>query len=155
MRLDSRPRVEVQTRPPFAPASLMSLTSATNGDLELVITINSGPARLFRSDVGERSRVLRVERIVMASNRDGIGAPSRSPSPEASADRDRRDRVTFWRAGAAHFRPRRSGVVLMHVAWPSGRVDTVTVLRANQSITIQDGVSPGDRLVRRGADRSH
>ena len=57
-----------------------------DGDLDLLITTNNGPARLLRNDGGERSHRLRVQLAGTASNRDGIGAFARvttaaGPSP--------------------------------------------------------------------------
>src|SRR6185295_5301412 len=45
-----------------------------DGDLDIVINVNNGPARLYRNDGGNRNNVLRVQTIGTASNRDGIGA---------------------------------------------------------------------------------
>ena len=45
-----------------------------DGDLDFVITANSGPARLLRNDNGNQNDVLRVKTIGTKSNRDGIGA---------------------------------------------------------------------------------
>ena len=44
-----------------------------DGDLDIVVTVNNGPARLLRNDGGNRNNVLRVQTIGTASNRDGIG----------------------------------------------------------------------------------
>ena len=45
-----------------------------DGDLDLVITANNGPARLLRNDNGNQNDVLRVKTVGTRSNRDGIGA---------------------------------------------------------------------------------
>ncbi len=45
-----------------------------DGDLDLVITENNGPARYLRNDGGNRSRWLRVVLKGTRSNRSGIGA---------------------------------------------------------------------------------
>src|ERR1700692_2333287 len=45
-----------------------------NGDLDLVITSNNGPARLLRNDNGNQNDMLRVKTVGTRSNRDGIGA---------------------------------------------------------------------------------
>ena len=45
-----------------------------DGDLDLVIMANNGPARLLRNDNGNQNDVLRVKAVGTRSNRDGIGA---------------------------------------------------------------------------------
>src|SRR5205823_1401848 len=45
-----------------------------DGDLDVVLTANGGPARLFRNDGGERNHWLRLRLSGKASNRDAIGA---------------------------------------------------------------------------------
>ena len=45
-----------------------------DGDLDLLITTNNGPARLLRNDGGNQNQWLRVRTQGAASNRDGIGA---------------------------------------------------------------------------------
>src|SRR5258706_2161818 len=45
-----------------------------DGDLDLLITSNNGPARLLRNDGGNQNNLLRIKTIGTASNRDGIGA---------------------------------------------------------------------------------
>jgi hypothetical protein len=113
-----------------------------DGDLDIIVTTNNGPARLFRNDGGNRNHVLRVQTVGTTSNRDGIGA-----RVEVSVGGVRRWQIvktgssyasqselplTFGLGGA-------SAVDGMRVSWPSGRVDTVGALQANQTITIQEG----------------
>ncbi|HXU33747.1 MAG TPA: CRTAC1 family protein, partial [Thermoanaerobaculia bacterium] len=44
-----------------------------DGDLDVAIATNGGPAYLFKNDGGNRSRWLRVRAVGTRSNRDGIG----------------------------------------------------------------------------------
>ena len=114
-----------------------------DGDLDLIITENHGPARLLRNDGGNRHTALRVKTVGTTSNRDGIGARvdvvlaggrrqwqlvktgssycSQSELP-----------VTFGLGDAAR-------VAEVRVKWPSGRVDVVPNVAANQIITVQEG----------------
>ena len=46
----------------------------SDGDLDLVLTANNGPARLLRNDGGNQNHCLRVRTVGTRSNRDGIGA---------------------------------------------------------------------------------
>ena len=45
-----------------------------DGDLDVVVSTNNGPAVVFRNDGGNRNRFLRVRTTGTKSNRDGIGA---------------------------------------------------------------------------------
>jgi hypothetical protein len=45
-----------------------------DGDLDIVVTENGGPARLFRNDGGDKKHGLRLELRGTASNRDALGA---------------------------------------------------------------------------------
>jgi hypothetical protein len=114
-----------------------------DGDLDLLLMENNGPARLLRNDGGNQNDLLRVKTVGTLSNRDGIGA-----------------RVTVNRAGAAKLwsvvktgssycsqselpltfgLAKAAGNVSLEVAWPSGRVDTVADVAPNQSVVIQEG----------------
>jgi hypothetical protein len=45
-----------------------------DGDVDLLVTTNRGPALLYRNDVTNRNRSLRLKLVGTKSNRDGIGA---------------------------------------------------------------------------------
>src|SRR4029450_6063358 len=45
-----------------------------DGDLDVLVTTNNGPARLLRNDGGNRNNWLRVVAIGGPSNRDAIGS---------------------------------------------------------------------------------
>jgi enediyne biosynthesis protein E4 len=114
-----------------------------DGDLDILITANNGPARLLRNDGGNRNNLLRVQTLGVASNRDGIGARIevavhggsnlwqivKTGSSYASQSELP---LTFGLGGA-------TGVDSMKVRWPSGRVDSVGALKANQLVTIKEG----------------
>jgi len=112
-----------------------------DGDLDVVISANNGPARLLRNDGGNRNHRLRVQTLGTVSNRDGIGARvtvtaggrrqwavvktgssycSQSELP-----------LTFGLGGAAV-------PAKVEVRWPSGRVD-VAEARADSTVTVREG----------------
>ena len=45
-----------------------------DGDLDVVITVNNGPARLFRNDGGNKNAWIRFRLVGSKSNRSAIGA---------------------------------------------------------------------------------
>ena len=45
-----------------------------DGDLDLLITSNNGPARLLRNENANQNDLLRIKTVGTRANRDGIGA---------------------------------------------------------------------------------
>jgi enediyne biosynthesis protein E4 len=114
-----------------------------DGDLDIIVTTNNGPARLFRNDGGNRNNVLRVQTVGTASNRDGIGA---------RVDVSVRGGARLWqivKTGSSYASQSElpltfglgaaTGVDGVRVTWPNGRVDAIGALGANQSVVIQEG----------------
>jgi enediyne biosynthesis protein E4 len=58
-----------------------------DGDLDLVVTTNQGPAYLYRNDVTNGFRALRIHLTGKKSNRDAIGAVVRVTTPEGTQSR--------------------------------------------------------------------
>ncbi len=114
-----------------------------DGDLDLLITTNNGPARLLRNDGGNRNHMLRVRTIGTTSNRDGIGAKvtvtvskgvvRRATVKTGSSYLSQSELPLTFGLGAA------TGVASIEVTWPSGRVDKVPATAADQMLTIQEG----------------
>ncbi|MGZ8812208.1 MAG: CRTAC1 family protein [Thermoanaerobaculia bacterium] len=114
-----------------------------DGDLDLLVTSNNGPARLLRNDGGNRNHVLRVRLAGVASNRDGAGARVRVTLDNGAS---------LWSmvmTGSSYCSQselpltfglgQRTGIKSIEVTWPSGRKETVSGARADQAITIQEG----------------
>ena len=104
---------------------------------------NNGPARLLRNDGGNQNNLLRIKTVGTASNRDGIGAKVTLKFA---------DQHKLWgmvKTGSSYCSqselPLTFGlgkldkVATVEIAWPSGRVDTLTDVAANQMITVQEG----------------
>jgi hypothetical protein len=115
-----------------------------DGDLDILITVNNGAARLLRNDGGNRNSLLRVQTIGTASNRDGIGA---------RVDVAVRGGARLWqtvKTGSSYASQselpltfglgRATDVDGITIRWPSGRVDSVGALKANQLVNIKEGV---------------
>lgn len=58
-----------------------------DGDLDLLLTTNRGPALLYRNDLENRNRSLRLRLVGTKSNRDGIGAVVRVFTPDGTQSR--------------------------------------------------------------------
>jgi hypothetical protein len=97
-----------------------------DGDLDVLVTTNGGPAYLYRNDVTSGNRSIRVKLTGVKSNRDAIGATvklfgqglsgSRTVKTGGSYLSQSELPVTFGIA-------RRDRVERMVVQWPSGRTD--------------------------------
>ncbi len=114
-----------------------------DGDLDLLVTTNNGPARVLRNDGGHRNRKLRVALIGSRVNRDAVGAIVRMTTTEGQ-------RVwNLVRTGSSYCSQselpvtlgagRASGIKSLEVVWPGGRLEVVTGATLNDSITIQEG----------------
>ena len=114
-----------------------------DGDLDLLITTNNGPAYLLRNDGGNQNNFLRVKTVGTVSNRDGIGA---KVSVKLASGAELRNMV---RGGSSYCSQselpltfglgKAEKVLRVEVTWPSGRKDVLSDVVANQIITIQEG----------------
>jgi hypothetical protein len=114
-----------------------------DGDLDVAVTANNGPAHLYRNEGGNANNALRITTAGTASNRDGIGARIeltvaggakrwqivKTGSSYASQSELP---LTFGLGSAREV----SGI---QVKWPSGKVDTIGAVKGNQAITIKEG----------------
>lgn len=113
-----------------------------DGDLDLVITANHGPARLFRNDGGNRNKWLRIRTVGAKSNRDGIGAVVRVTSASGK-------QWDLVRSGSSYCSQsdlaltfglgRDANVTAIEIDWPSGAKQKLGGVPANQILTIQEG----------------
>jgi enediyne biosynthesis protein E4 len=119
------------------------LDADRDGDLDLVVTENNGPARLLRNEGGNRQRWLRVTLQGTKSNRSAIGAIVTATLPGGAK------RWAMVKTGSSYLSqselPLTFGlgaearVTGLEVRWPSGQVDTIGSVEANRAITIVEG----------------
>jgi hypothetical protein len=113
-----------------------------DGDLDVLVTANGGQARLLRNDGGNANHVLRVRTVGTTSNRDGIGA-----RVDVTSGGD-----TSWqtvKTGSSYLSQSEMTLTFglgssatastVRVTWPSGQVDTLDAVDADQAITIEEG----------------
>jgi hypothetical protein len=116
-----------------------------DGDLDLVITANNGPARLLRNDNGNQNDVLRVKTVGTRSNRDGIGA-------KVTVRTNKGARLFgMVKTGSSYLsqselpltfglgKPDEGKIVSVEIVWPSGQKDSISGIKPNQSITVKEG----------------
>jgi len=114
-----------------------------DGDLDLLVTANGGPAVLLRND-GGTNKSLRIKLSGTKSNRDGIGATVTVRSGNDS-------QTQMLRSGSSYLSS--SELVLtfglgqhaqvdeIKIAWPSGQNDRIANVPVGQTVTIKEGGS--------------
>jgi hypothetical protein len=112
-----------------------------DGDLDILVTTNNGPAYLFRNDGGNRNNWICVRLVGHKSNRDGIGAVVRIVSKSGkqwnmvhsgSSYCSQSDlALTFGLGGD-------SAVEAIEIEWPSGEKQKLGGTAANQFLTIDE-----------------
>ena len=113
-----------------------------DGDLDVLITTNHGPAYLFRNDGGSRNNFITIRTKGVKSNRDGIGAVVRVVSSGRKQWNTVRSGSSYCSASdlALTFGLAKDTVVTaIDVEWPSGAKDHVANQPANQFLTIEEG----------------
>ena len=116
-----------------------------DGDLDLVITANNGPARLLRNDNGNQNDVLRVKTVGTRSNRDGIGAKMTVKTNKGA------HLFGMVKTGSSYLsqselpltfglgKPEDGKTVSLEIVWPSGQKDSISGIKPDQNITVKEG----------------
>ncbi len=114
-----------------------------DGDLDVLVSTNNGPARLYRNDGGNQSRFLRVKTIGTRSNRDGIGARVTVTLPNGSKQWQlvhtgssycsQSDTALSFGLGP------QQRVESIEVVWPSGQLDRTGPVIANRVAFVEEG----------------
>ena len=114
-----------------------------DGDLDVVVTINNGPARLFRNDGGNKNHWIRLELTGngKTSNRDALGAKVELKSgdmvcrrqlfPSKSYLSSVEHTLTFGLGQVDHADE-------VKITWPSGKVATFPKLKADRLYQIDE-----------------
>ncbi len=113
-----------------------------DGDLDLLINVNNGPARLLRNDGGNRNHWLSIRLIGTRSNRDGIGAVVRLTSASGSQWQTVHSGSSYCSQSdlALTFGlGRDTEASTIEIDWPSGAHDRVARTAANQFLLLQEG----------------
>ena len=113
-----------------------------DGDVDLLLTTNNGPARLFRNDLSSGNRSIRVRLQGTTSNRDAIGATVR-------LEHDGTTQTRTVKSGASYLSqselPLTFGVGKIDqvervvVTWPNGRVDEARKVAAGKAYWWREG----------------
>lgn len=112
-----------------------------DGDLDVLVTTNNGPAHLFRNDGGNRNRWLSVHLVGRRSNRSGIGAIVRVKSASG-------EQWQMVRSGSSYCSQSQLDLVFglgqdsrvdtLVVEWPSGHRQIFHNVAANRFVTVDE-----------------
>lgn len=116
-----------------------------DGDPDIVVTTNNGPAKVLRNDGGSRGHALRLTLVGVASNRSAIGARVRVVV-------EGRSMTQMVRTGSSYLSqselPLTFGlgtlakvakVASLEIEWPSGKSEKIPAVDADQQLTIREG----------------
>ena len=116
-----------------------------DGDLDLLITTNNGPARLLRNDNANQNDLLRLKTIGTKSNRDGIGAKVVVKTSKG------RSLFEMVRTGSSYCsqselpltfglgKPEEGTTLTLEITWPGNQKETIPNLKPNQMVVVTEG----------------
>jgi len=120
-----------------------------DGDLDILITTNGGPAYLYRNDGGNRNNFLRVKTRGTKSNRDGIGAVVRLRSASGSQWQTVHSGSSYCSQSELPLTfglGRDARVDSLEIDWPSGAHQVLSNLPVNQFLLIQEDQLSASRI---------
>jgi enediyne biosynthesis protein E4 len=116
-----------------------------DGDLDLLLMTNNGPARLLRNENGNQNDMLRVKVVGTRSNRDGIGTKITMTSNKGGRQ------FAIVKSGSSYLsqselpitfglgKPDETRIISLELVWPSGKKESVANLKPSQFVTIEEG----------------
>lgn len=113
-----------------------------DGDVDMVVNDLDGPPQLLRNDGGNANNFVMVKTIGVKSNRDGIGAKVKIVSGDLTQIGEVRSGASYISQSdlRLHFGlEKRTKIDLIEIRWPSGVVDKIANVNANQLLTIKEG----------------
>jgi hypothetical protein len=120
-----------------------------DGDLDLLVTTNNGPARLLRND-GPAARAVRIALRGGPSNRDGIGARVVVTLPGGTR------RTQMVKTGSSYLSQSElpltfglgtaAGIESAEITWAKGRVERLGSIPAGSGVVVQEGRGIVERL---------
>ena len=116
-----------------------------DGDLDLLITTNNGPARLLRNDNANQNDLLRVKTVGTKANRDGIGAKVVVKTSKGKTV------YGMVRTGSSYCsqaempltfglgKPEEGTTLTLEITWPGNQKETIANIKPNQFVIVQEG----------------
>jgi enediyne biosynthesis protein E4 len=119
-----------------------------DGDLDILINNCGQPAQLLRNDGGNANHWLEVFLIGTRSNRDGVGARIKVRAGELVLYNERKGGMSYQAAQdpRLHFGlGKHSTVDSVEIRWPSGLATSLSDLKSDQIIAVQEAKGLVDR----------
>ncbi|MEQ1728708.1 MAG: CRTAC1 family protein, partial [Vicinamibacterales bacterium] len=113
-----------------------------DGDLDVLITTNHGPAYLYRNDGGNKNNFIAVRARGVKANRSAIGALVRVESAggkQWNVVRSGSSYASQSDLGLTFGLGKDTTVTAIDIEWPSGAKERITGIAANQFLTIEEG----------------
>jgi len=113
-----------------------------DGDLDVLITTNNGPAYLYRNDLENGNRSVRLRLIGTRSNRDAIGAVVKFEASGLAGSRTVKSATGYLSQSELPLTiglGRRDILQRATVYWPSGRTEEYRNLKAGGRYVIEEG----------------
>ena len=116
-----------------------------DGDLDLLLTTNNGPARLLRNDNANQNDLLRVKTVGARANRDGIGAKVIVKTSKGKTISG------MVRTGSSYCsqselpltfglgKPEEGTTLTIEISWPGGQKESIANIKPNQSVVVMEG----------------
>jgi hypothetical protein len=117
-----------------------------DGDLDLLVTTNNGPAHLFRNDGGNANSYLRVKLVGTQSNRAGVGAVARVKSASGEQWREVHSGSSYLSQSELPltFGVGKDAIVeRVEIEWPSGARQVLEQVEPNKLIVVEEKPAPG------------
>jgi hypothetical protein len=116
-----------------------------DGDLDVIVSTNNGPAKLLRNENGNQNDMIRVKVIGTRSNRDGIGA-------KVTVVLGNGTRLSQMVKGGSSYlsqselpltfglgKPGANRIASVQITWPSGKKESFKDIKPDQTLTLQEG----------------
>ena len=113
-----------------------------DGDLDVLISTNNGPAYLFRNDGGNRNHWITLKLVGTRSNRSGLDAVAHVESASGKQMQRVHSGSSYCSQSdlALTFGLGNDDVVKrITIDWPSGQKDVLNDVKANQFLTVREG----------------
>lgn len=113
-----------------------------DGDLDVLITTNNGPAYLYRNDLDNGHRSVRLRLAGTKSNRDAIGAVIKFEAPDLAGSRMVKSATGYLSQSELPVTiglGRRDSLRRVTIFWPSGRTEEYRNLKAGGRFLVEEG----------------
>jgi hypothetical protein len=113
-----------------------------DGDSDLLITTNGGPAYLFRNDGGSKTTSVRIRLVGAKSNRSAIGARVVAQAGGVTLRRMVQSGTSYCSQPELPITLGLAGqpeATSVEIAWPSGGATKLEHVKAGQTVTVREG----------------